>query len=650
MLMRCASLFCYLGLLFIGLSTAVQSQSVSYCDDASEDRRAYFGDLHVHTRLSLDAATQDTRTSPSDAYRFARGEAIGLQPYSRDGKPDKMIQIRRPIDFAAITDHAELLGEVEICSTPGMKGYLSPVCMLYRYWPRAAFFYMNYSASEARRHGFCGQNSGNCLEAALRPWQEIKEAAADAYEPCHFTSFVGYEWTGSKNMGNIHRNVIFRNHIVPEYPVSFTDTVEPVELWKWLQAHCLAAGNNCDALVIPHNSNLSAGYMFPKLSEMYENDPRVQSDILELNRQLEPIVEILQHKGSSECFYGSAGFIGRDELCAFEQLPYDTFSGKFDSSQFRPPQPDSGFLREVLREGLRQQSKLGINAYQLGYIGSTDTHISASGRVEEDDYDGQGGAYKSRGAALKDGSLPDDIEGNPGGLAVIWAEQNTREALFDALRRRETYATSGPRIQLRFFGGWDYSDDMCNRSDFASVGYTEGIPMGGELPPATDQEQLPRFAVAAWMDAGTADHPGVPLQRLQIIKGWVDNDGASHEEVYDVAGTPNSGRVNVDTCEVSGEGHSQLCTVWQDPDFDPRKNAYYYARAVQNPSCRWQQYFCNKQGVDCNRPENIPEALQDCCASSTRKTIQERALSSPIWFKPPPSEQSEDKHDHDHDH
>ena len=640
------------------------------CEDFTPQRRAYFGDLHVHSAWSLDAYTQGTRNSPLDIYRFAQGDTLGIQPYDSQGNPYKTIKLARPLDFAAVTDHAELLGEVKICSTPGMTGYFSPVCNLFRHWPKAAFIYMNSMLPRGQRHNFCGDNSQRCLQATLIPWEEIRGAAQVANKPCNFTTFIGYEWTGFKNNGNLHRNVIFRNQQVPKYPVSFYQANTAKLLRQWLAAHCLDAGNGCDVVVIPHNSNLSRGYMFPSLSQSAtahstENDPIKQAD-LQLQHKLEPLVEIIQHKGSSECYYGSYGLIQKDELCAFEYLPYNTLMSAINYryvaalashknylsqelssylAKLYPytPKPTDGYLREVLREGLKQRHLFGVNGYQFGFIGSTDTHFGSAGKVAENSFDGHGGAGVTP-EILGRADITKEIQRNPGGLAVIWAEQNTRDALFDGMQRKETYATSGPRIRLRFFGGWDYPPSLCKQADFTQVGYQQGVPMGGTLPapPSSPkdevvpqlQQTVPHFAVAAWMDSGTSDNPSVPLERIQIIKGWVDKNGTPREKVFAVSGEISTEDADLNTCTASNNGSPSLCSVWKDPQFDPTIDAYYYARVLQVPTCRWQQYICNKHQVDCNNPKSIKEGLHVCCANTTPKTIRERALSSPIWFHP----------------
>ena len=593
-----------------------------------------FGDTHVHTKYSLDASTQDTRTSPLQAYEFARGKRIGLQPWSETGEPMRSLKLSRPLDFSVVTDHAELFGEVSICKSPGMEGYDAWQCRVYRRWPRAAFFLFNTKASSGSgRLGFCGDDGELCRAAGAGPWREMRQAAEQTYdrsENCDFTSLIGYEWTGaSANLANLHRNVVFRNDRVPAIPYSFVDEPTARGLWASLEQTCLDAGTGCDALIIPHNSNLSDGDMFsPKDAD---GEMLTAADLAKRSR-LERLVEVMQHKGSSECFYGPGQM--EDELCAFEQLPYDKFSGKFMSLTRSAPQKDDGFLRDVLNEGLLLEKQSGMNPYQLGFIASTDTHLGAPGAVSETGFPGHGGAGDPASADAGPG-FPDDLEYNPGGLAVVWAEENSRDAIFEAMKSRETYGTSGPRMSVRFFGGWDLDRNLCEAPNFVEQSYRDGVPMGGRLPPRPDKSGDPRFLLSALMDPGSINTPGTPLQRMQIIKGWIDGSGEKHQRVYEVAGNPaNDAGVDLLSCKRNGDGFKRLCRVWSDPEFKPEQQAYYYARVVENPSCRWSQRVCVANKVNCSNPGTIPDGLERCCADDHKPTIQERAWTSPIWYSP----------------
>ncbi len=593
----------------------------------------WFGDLHVHTRYSLDASTQDTRTTPEQAYRFARGEEIGIQPWGENGDPERSLALSRPLDFAMVSDHAELIGEVRMCNTPGVQGYSSWQCMLYRHFPRGAFYLFNYMATMKASHlGMCGDDGAMCKQAAIAPWQEMQEAAERHYDRsanCRFTSFVGYEWTGMQadSGGNLHRNIVFRNENVPALPSSFIDNPGAQKLWLSLDEECNSKDGNCDSLVIPHNSNLSAGYMF---SSVADNGTPMTAEYARLRKRFEPLVEVMQHKGASECYF-KAG-LTRDELCAFEQLPKDNIAG-YDNE----PRKNTGFLRRVLNDGLLLEKKLGTNPYQFGIIASTDTHLGAPGAAEEDRFLGHGGAGVPARDEVPPG-LPDELEYNPGGLAVLWAAENSRDALFDAMRRREAYGTSGPRIVSRFFASWDFAENLCSASDIVQQAYASGVPMGSELgqsPSATAGRAAPEFLVIASQDAGTKNSPGNALQRIQIIKGWIDTSGKRHERVVDVAGDPDNGAaVDINSCKTTGTGFANLCAIWTDDQFDPAERAYYYSRVVENPSCRWSQRICNANAVDCSNPDTIGEGLEGCCATEHRPVIQERAWSSPVWYKP----------------
>jgi hypothetical protein len=593
-------------------------------------RQPLFGDLHVHTRYSLDASTQGTRTTPDQAYRFAQGEEIDIQPWTDNGWAQRSLQLRRPLDFAMVSDHAELIGDVRTCNLPGMQGFDSWQCGLYRHWPRAAYYLFNYMATMEQTHlGMCGENGEHCLEAALAPWQEMQQAAEKHYDrssDCSFTTFVGYEWTGMQGMsgGNLHRNVVFRNARVPTLPASFIDEPGAQKLWRSLDAHCNQAGQGCDSLIIPHNSNLSAGHMF---NGGLDDGGTMTREYAETRARYEPLVEIMQHKGASECYFEPG--VTEDELCAFEALPKDNIAG-----YNRPPKPDTGFIRKALNDGLLLEQKLGSNPYKFGLIASTDTHLGTPGATEEDRFLGHGGAGVPAGSEIPPG-LPDELKYNPGGLAVLWAEQNARDSLFDAMRRREAYATSGPRIVSRFFGGWNFTPDMCEAPDRVAIAYRSGVPMGGDLPEAMQANAAPTFLVAANQDMGTPDSPGIPLQRIQIIKSWVEQ-GERRERVIDVAGDASNGAaVNTATCETSGSGFAQLCAVWTDEEFNPDQQAYYYSRVVENPTCRWSQRMCAAAGVDCKNPTTIGKGYEPCCAQEHRPVVQERAWSSPIWYTPP---------------
>ncbi|HIF62635.1 MAG TPA: DUF3604 domain-containing protein [candidate division UBP10 bacterium] len=606
-----------------------RSEQRSPCTDYNPLRRAFFGDTHVHTALSFDAWGQGTMAGPGDAYRFARGEALGIQPYSRDGLPSRSIQLRRPLDFAIVTDHSDLLGETRICDDPSQEGHDSLVCRVVRRFPKLGYILVNghvYSSELPSRYSFCGSGGAVCLKAALGPWQEIQQAAEAHYDrssACGFTTFVGYEWTGMPGGRNIHRNVIFRNATAQRFPTTYIETPTQEGLWQALDQECLQAGNGCDVLAIPHNSNVSAGSMFTITSA--DGSP-ISAEDAATRARLETLVEVTQHKGDSECRPGA-----EDELCAYETLPYARMADMAHVTSEPGKLPPLMYTREVLAEGLVQQARLGINPFKFGLIGSTDTHLAAPGMVDEDSFVGHAaGTVDSR---LQVPAFPDRAEFNPGGLAVLWAEENSRDALFAAMRRREVYGTSGPRMTVRMFAGWDYPDDLCGDSDFVEKGYAGGVPMGGDLPAARGPG-APKLALWALRDPAGKQSPSHPLERIQIVKGYLDN-GRSVEKVYDVAGEPaDPDALDLSTCTTRARGSDQLCTVWTDPDFDPDAPAFYYARVLEVPSCRWNSYLCNRAGVDCDDPDSVPGELATCCDTGVARSIRERAWTSPVWYTP----------------
>ena len=571
---------------------------------------------------------QGTRTGPRDAYRFARGERIDLPPY-RDGKAQNSAQLRRPLDFAVVTDHSDLLGETQICQRPDLSGYGSLICTMVRRWPLLGYMLVNgytYGTTAPHRYSFCGEAGRNCLDAAREPWAQIQRAAEEFYDRsprCSFTTFVGYEWTGMPDGNNIHRNVIFRNEVVQAAPTTYIETPTAEGLWDALLAECIDREGRCDAIAIPHNSNVSNGLLFQ--TKRADGTPISKDDALRRAR-IETLVEITQHEGDSECRINA-----NDELCAFETVPWVRMMDAPRPSLWKPAPPLS-FVRETLAAGLTQQQRIGANPFKLGIIGSTDTHFSTAGMVDEDTFVGHGAGTVFAAHGIP--PFPDNPRFNPGGLAVLWAEENSRDALFAAMRRREAYGTSGPRIVVRFFGGWDYPTTMCDSQSFAQIGYRQGVAMGSDLSPRT--AAAPLFAVSAARDPGTNGSPSTPLQRIQIVKLWTE-DGTERQHVFDVAGSANTqADVDLSTCEPRGPGADSLCTVWRDPSFDPNTAAAYYARVVENPSCRWNTYACNRHRVDCSDSSTFPGSLRQCCDPAIPKTIQERAWTSPIWYSPQP--------------
>ncbi|MCC6763119.1 MAG: DUF3604 domain-containing protein [Deltaproteobacteria bacterium] len=605
------------------------------CADHDPLRNLYFGDLHVHTALSFDAQAFDVRTTPAEAYGFAQGAPVALPPLDVNGVGTRTVQLERPLDFAAVTDHSEFLGEVEECTTPGAPNYDAPSCQVYRgeTFNAVRFIALPLASLEPERFAdICAPNGQECAIQGAQVWQSVQQAADQAYDrtaACGFTSFVGYEYTSARATSTRHRNVIFRNDRV-SYPTTYFEEQSPQGLWSQLEAGCRDAASGCDVLAIPHNPNESNGNMF---AVEYPGARSVAAERTQAAARgaMEPLVEIYQHKGDSECMNGLSGVIGAsDEQCDFEKDPRpfrdcgDGVGGQGVARGGCFSRLD--FVRNVLLAGLAEDQRLGVNPYRLGIIAGTDTHNGTPGAVEEATFQGHRGTDDATPATqLGNGVLtPGGIQFSPGGIVGVWAEENSRPSIFDALRRREVFGTSGPRIAVRFFGGWNLAAGLCADPDMIAGAYAAGVPMGSVMDPPT--AAAPSFLVAAARDPGTLARPGTPLQRVQVVKGWID-DAGWHQEVFDVAGDANNGAtVDTDTCVASGPGDDDLCAVWTDPSFDASRHAFYYVRVLENPTCRWSTVTCNALA-----PGERPPS---CTDPDVAKTVQERAWSSPIWYRP----------------
>ena len=602
---------------------------------ASAPRHAYFGDLHIHTQNSIDAYNFGVRATPDDAYRFAKGEALahplGYSIRLRGG----------PLDFLAVTDHAEYLGVARALADPGNVAWSE----LVHEWLDALG---SHPVAVKMRSGDPKDRweAGRALDGWVRGkpvsgldpspvvrsiWQETVAAAERHDNPGRFTTFVAYEFTSTPGGVNLHRNVIFSGNDVPALPFSAVDSVNPEDLWTWLDEQ---RANGIEALAIPHNSNWSQGKMFDRTD--WAGEP-IDAAYAEQRRRNEPLVEITQHKGTSETH---PALSPNDEWADFEIWTKNSMAfGEDGSISFAEGATTGAYARDALRAGLEIEREIEANPYLFGFIGASDSH-NAAGSVEEDQYFGHVGELD--GTPADRGSLPDGrqgqsqiqleldsamIEWGSSGLTGVWAEENTRESIYAALRRKETFATSGPRIRVRFFAGYDYSDDLPNQHHAAERAYAGGVPMGGEL--AAQPSNAPRFFVQA-----TRDPREAWLQRAQVVKSWIDENGETHERVFDVACsdglTPdpkthrcpdNGASVDLDDCSISlDKGDVQLVTLWSDPTFDPTERALYYARVLQNPTCRWSTWDAIRAGVE--------------PTSKVPATIQERAWSSPIWIAP----------------
>jgi hypothetical protein len=572
-------------------------------------RNAYFGETHVHTSYSLDAYLGGTRLTPSDAYRHARGEAVVV-----NGKPHRM---RRPLDFAAVTDHAEYLGEMYAALTPGSAGHdqaeIQQLIKLTDPDERRKWF-LKYVVSNTR-----GANPQHLPfypgDAAVRSgWQVILDAANEHYEPGRFTTFPAFEWSSAPGGANLHRNILFRSSDVPAQPMSSFEIPREEALWAWLAQQASAGAR---AIALPHNSNASKGLMFPDQA----SDGRPLDEAYATRRaEFERAIEIMQIKGNSEV-HGS--FWAADEFASFENAPsMAKFSGRVPEKR--------NYVRDGLVRGLAVESRLGINPFKLGIFGGTDSHNGLMGETDKDNWPGGHGLEDATPERRQIGEVGGWLaarDQSPGSLAGVWATSNTREAIWDAIYEREVFATSGSRITVRFFGGWRYPADLPKRANMVEIGYRDGVPMGGDLVPA-NTGKAPRFLVAASKDA-----LGANLDRVQIVKGWIGPDGTQYDRVYDVAWSdgrevgadgklPRVGNtVDLETATYRNTiGAPQLATVWEDPEFDPTLPALYYVRVLEIPTPRWTTYDAVRGGLPL--PDDVPPI------------IQERAWSSPIWYRP----------------
>ncbi len=622
---------------------------VTECDDVQPLRRALFGALHVHTSASYDATSFGGQTTADDAYSFARGGAVslGLSTDPSDYKaPD--VSISAPLDFMAVTDHAELLGERSLCLDPSSAAFDAFVCELYRgeiplpvddmLKPLMRLASMAIFGQD-RSIRVCGEDGMRCRERAATQWQ-LAQRTTDTWQDrssaCEFTTLHAYEYTMAEKAANLHRNVIFRSSTVPQEALSAKDARPPEVMWEWLKERCIDGHPDCDVLAIPHNSNWSSGRMFHPYTNL--DLPRAeQQRLANLRAELEPLAEIMQVKGDSECRNGLPSVHGApDEFCDFEKLR----SPSENVADCEETMGSGGmmltgclsrynYVRYALSTGLAEERKLGINPFKMGIVAASDSHNAAPAVGLEKGHKGSHGTdrlakHRLLGTVEVPGGIAkgSPVRYNPGGLAGVYAAQNTRADIFDAMQRRETFGTSGPRIAPRFFAGWNMAEDICQSTSYLEDAYASGVPMGSDLPTTRAPGNGPLFVASAAADSREG---GNLLQRIQVIKGWIDSEGRTQQAVFHIAGdSGGNASVNPDTCAVSGTGHQQLCATWRDPDFEPDQSAVYYVRVLENPSCRWSRYDCLSLPEDEHPPS--------CSDPDLPWQIQERAWTSPIWY------------------
>jgi hypothetical protein len=594
---------------------SVVEQKPSYSTPVREHvSNLYWGDLHLHTKLSADAYTMETRLTSDEAYQFARGGTVTAD----NGMP---VRLRRPLDFLAVTDHSEYLGVFAqlAADDPTLKGWKMgeewQTLLREGRTTELAKAFANAIQTDAAEYQTPGPvRSGLWASAA---------AVADKFnEPGLFTAFVGYEWTSMISGDNLHRVVIYKDGAEvasKRVPFSAQDSTDPEDLWSALSAYEESTGG--EVLAIAHNGNVSNGRMF---SPTRLNGKPLDANYAAKRARWEPVYETTQIKGDGE----THPYLSADD----EFADYETWDeGNISLTQAKTPDMlQYEYSRSALKEGLRHEANLGVNPFKFGLIGSTDSHTGMS-TTNEDNFFGKF-AHDEPSADRTEKRMANQLQKIwklvSSGLVAVWSEENTRESLFQAIKRREVYATTGTRIQLRFFGGWQFDAADVLRADFATLGYQKGVPMGGDLTRGANTH-APTFMVAA-----SRDPDGANLDRVQIVKGWLDAQGNTQEKVFDVAWSAGrtidaktgklasvGSTVDVANTTYSNSiGAAELATVWTDPEFNASQNAFYYARVLQIPTPRWTAYDAKYFGATID-----PRAAM---------VTQDRAYSSPIWYTP----------------
>lgn len=599
-------------------------REIKYSPYPGEDypNQVFYGDTHLHTAYSTDAGMVGCTLGPEDAYRFARGETV----IASTGVPARL---NRPLDFLVVADHAENLGLAPAIAQSNPKLLENPWGKMEHDLVKSGQeggikAYENWMEKTGKRE----DPLKDMPELAAEMWQREIDAAEKYNAPGQFTAFIGYEWTSQPEGNNLHRNVIFRDggdKARQVVPFSQYDSFDPEDLWAWMQGYEAKTGGKL--LAIPHNGNLSNGLMFDDLT--FTGKP-LDRDYAERRRKWEPLYEITQMKGDGE----SHPLLSPDDAFADFEV-WD--KGSFGAEPKTPDMLPREYAREAFKRGLAYEKQLGTNPFKFGVVGSTDAHTALS-TAAEDNYFGKVTLLEPSADPIR---FDEVIAGRPAppghqmyarqigasGIAAVWARENTREALWDAMARKEVFATTGTRMRVRVFGGFDYTPDDLVRSDFAKYGYDHGVPMGGDLKAAAKGKE-PTFLIRA-----VRDPDGANLDRVQVVKGWLDAEGKTHEQVYDVAWSgdrkpgargklPAVGNtVNVaDASYTNAIGAPFLSAYWKDPEFDPKQRAFYYVRVLEIPTPRWTTYDAKIFGV--KLPDDVPAA------------IQERAYTSPIWYNP----------------
>ena len=611
------------------LAAAYTGKAYSPYAERSFPERPLWGDTHLHTSLSVDAGLFGNTLPPRAAYRFARGEQVT----SSTGQPARL---SRPFDWLVIADHSDGMGLIDDLRAG------KPEIMAREQGARwATGLREGGQASVAAALDLITTFSNDKVDPQLMEsyqpgskayrtlWHNVIAEAEAFNEPGRFTALIGFEWTSLINGNNMHRVVIFRDdedkagQVEPFTMTAPWGSPDPRDLWQYLTDYEEKTGG--DVLAISHNGNLSNGIMFPLQAQW--NGSKFDRDYVTQRNKWEPLVEVTQIKGDGEAH---PLLSPDDEFADFETWD----AGNLDLSEAKTDEMLAGeYAREALKRGLTIESKLGTNPYKFGMIGSTDSHTSLA-TAEEENFFGKhpGGEPKANRTehpfTKTDQGVIEGWQSSASGLAAVWASENTREAIFDAMERKEVYGTTGPRMTVRLFGGWEFDAQDLNSRMPAVVGYEKGVPMGGELRSAPEGSSAPSFMVFALRDP-----QGANLDRIQIVKGWSDRRGKTHEKVYDVAWSgdrapgddgrlpPVGNTVDIANANWTNSiGASELGTVWTDPDFKPEQKAFYYARVIEIPTPRWTAYDAFRFGI--TLPPEVP------------LTLQERAYTSPIWYTP----------------